>query len=589
MNGKERNAGNQRPREEVRLARARAARCARRGVALCVGLTLLASAGAAVGQDSTAFLPPTKAILQLEKKLYGKGSTAISGIISCQLGVVMDAAKKKPYDEPKLDACLAKKKAAFEAAMQGGVPIHPGDPPTQVPLLSEAGSVDAAFDQIDLTLRRSLGELYCCGAEHLPGNFVGYAPDPVAASDPTCTFSNVHTAGRALQSFTGTVAKCEATNVDRTFKGKPFNVEDCDNKASTTLHKKIAKISLPGCAQPLFARARDARGLPGAEDQILDSVKQHAINVAPPVPVGAGTPTPAPLDDWGCCENGIACSDVPSSVGLSATCTGFSTPHQFTTCNVSTGHCATQIDTCAGCPYPKGYSECPSDCPTPTPLPTGVPTPIPTPAPFCGDGICNGTETCQCSDCPPCKCGDGVRSGLIGRNQPGDEDCEVGVPCPPLSIGSGVTVTGVCHLNLENPNDPTNCKCEFCPAAGASVDPPTASVSCVCSRGYSCPPCPDPAPYGCFASCPAGEYCASSPSNGGVCINNNNVNGCIISNTCCSHNSNCLGFEYCAPAVLPSSAPCGLVGTQCGGTCPAGTACQSVPSNTSPCGCFPIN
>lgn len=71
----------------------------------------------------------------------------------------------------------------------------------------------------------------------------------------------------------------------------------------------------------------------------------------------------------------------------------------------------------------------------PTPTPTPTPTPSPTEPPeICGDGICEGSETCEncpvdCGECPPV-CGDGNCDAGDGEDcLTCPEDCPVCPPC----------------------------------------------------------------------------------------------------------------------------------------------------------------
>lgn len=139
---------------------------------------------------------------------------------------------------------------------------------------------------------------------------------------------------------------------------------------------------------------------------------------------------------WYCCGSNMQCVGDASNYSC-ASCPGYGTNYK-TVCQGNELHetynngtcgeinnflqtcalgCVTYSSTSAGCATPTptpppGATATPTFTPTPTtppgataaptPTPTTPPAATPTPAPFCGDGVCNGTETtATCpADCP---------------------------------------------------------------------------------------------------------------------------------------------------------------------------------------------
>jgi len=130
---------------------------------------------------------------------------------------------------------------------------------------------------------------------------------------------------------------------------------------------------------------------------------------------------------------------------------------------------------------------------------------IESPTPYCGDGVCSGTETCEtcpedCGECPPTPyCGDGVCSGTE-TCETCPEDCGE-CPAEPY-CGDGVcSGTETCETCPED--------CGECPAEPYCGDG-------VCGGDETCETCPEDC-----GECPAEPYCGD-----GVCGEGENYENC---------------------------------------------------------------
>ena len=182
--------------------------------------------------------------------------------------------------------------------------------------------------------------------------------------------------------------------------------------------------------------------------------------------------------------------------------------------------------------------------------------PAETAAPTCGDGVCNGDETCtsckaDCGPCPP-KCGDDACEPMKGETCstcPGD--CQ---PCS--SCGNGT-----CDADETCKTCPLDCK----PCAPACGDHQ-------CNGTETCTDCPgDCGP--CAASCPdgfcnGGETCASCAADCGACA------------PVCGDQA-CNGSESCTDCP----GDCGDCPAACGNkTCDVGVEdCSSCPTDCGAC------
>jgi len=130
------------------------------------------------------------------------------------------------------------------------------------------------------------------------------------------------------------------------------------------------------------------------------------------------------------------------------------------------------------------------------------------PAPVCGDGSCNGAETCStcpgdCGTCPPA-CGDGSCNGAETCSTC-SQDCGV-CPPPPLACGDG------------------------------SCNGTETCSSCPGDCGTCAPACPD-------GSCNGSETCSSCPQDCGTCppaCGDGSCNGTETCSTCAQDCGSCL-------------------------------------------------
>jgi hypothetical protein len=108
--------------------------------------------------------------------------------------------------------------------------------------------------------------------------------------------------------------------------------------------------------------------------------------------------------------------------------------------------------------------------------------------PFCGDGICNGDETCDtCPDCPPCGGGGPPGGGgVCCESIPGSNclfiPCGAGWRCINNSCFPGCVSDQDCAFLCSGP-DGGLCQCQN----GQCVR--TSSCVCDCTGPFCCPPC----------------------------------------------------------------------------------------------------
>ena len=206
-------------------------------------------------------------------------------------------------------------------------------------------------------------------------------------------------------------------------------------------------------------------------------------------------------------------------------------------------------------------------------------------APDCGDGQCNGEETCQTcpKDCGEC-CGNGVCDPGYGEDS--------------------------CSCPTECPDDPGSCSACQCGASGGvcSCAPDCVAKGTCCEDSCDgcgiCPPiCGDNICNGdetscsCPGDCPDDPYTCSSCQCGGTGGACDCSEACILAGNCCPDSCDACG--YCPPecedtkcevdkgeTVCSCPADCGdpcaglacgvdpVCGTSCG-TCPTGQECEA--------------
>lgn len=268
--------------------------------------------------------------------------------------------------------------------------------------------------------------------------------------------------------------------------------------------------------------------------------------------IGDSTPT---CGD-GTCAASESCDSCPSDCGACSACGdgACGAGESCSTCPADCGACRTCGDRLCG---PDGHGGSCGSCATGQQC-TSAGACIA--GPRCGDGACNGTETCAtCTmDCGPCptSCGDHVcTTGETCANCP--MDCGTcSASCQTCSTAMTCTGGNVCERRL----------CD-----GATVCVPTTGTNCttvIDSVGemHACPPVPT---YGGCASNPqCGNwrlaYCAHYAMGGSFCT------------VPCTQNSECTP----PPVGFPNtSAVCDTGGHQCylhcagPGTCPYSMTC----------------
>jgi hypothetical protein len=186
----------------------------------------------------------------------------------------------------------------------------------------------------------------------------------------------------------------------------------------------------------------------------------------------------------------------------------------------------------------------------------------------CGDGTCNGGETCatcpaDCGACPPPPptCGNGTCDGTeTCASCPAD--CGV-CPPPPPTCGNGT-----CDVATES--------CLTCPADCGICPPPPICGNGTCEPTETCSSCPAdcgsclPPPLCGNGTCDATETCRTCPSDCGICPPPPTCgNGtCDATETCASCGADC---GLCPPPI------CG------NGTCELGEGCSSCPADCGLC------
>jgi hypothetical protein len=364
-------------------------------------------AQAASAAPTTEFLPQSTSTLHAETKLATQGKAMVHGILKCHRKALQAAARGQA-DDTVLAACLANGKQKWLKGVATLVPRNRGarDDVLLPNALSTVGGAEGAFDQIDIELKRATGRLYCCGTVPLPGDFSGRVPD--AGSDPGCTFSNIDKLRAALQRLADALLVCHANLVKFTFKGKGFDLDQCEAAATAKFDARVAKLKvLPVCAQTALARGRDVGA--GIVDDMLVAYHGNGGEVAPP-----DGPSPVAIDPSGACTTTQGATSTCTETADQATCeSNHGTFTMHGTCDVNGNSVPNTCPFPSTCDAGETCGNCEKNCcaSTPNPTLTLTPTPVqspPTPAaPFCGDGHCNGTETN--TTCPQdCFCGDGI-------------------------------------------------------------------------------------------------------------------------------------------------------------------------------------
>ncbi len=174
-----------------------------------------------------------------------------------------------------------------------------------------------------------------------------------------------------------------------------------------------------------------------------------------------------------------------------------------------------------GCPLPNEF--CSPTC--------GVPPPV---------GTCFDTLTRRCTT-EPC----GPDHACLPN-----QFCVTTCPPPPP--------TGRCFVTVEN-----QCSTEPC-----GPDQPCRNPNEFCSPQCLAPTCTGD------ADCDDGNACTAD-----TCVNGTCDHGCV----CVTPAG---GATCCAGPGTSCAQPCGMDASgTCGGTCPSGAACESMPSAARPCGC----
>ncbi len=203
--------------------------------------------------------------------------------------------------------------------------------------------------------------------------------------------------------------------------------------------------------------------------------------------------------------------------------------------------------------------------------------------PWCGDGLCNGDESCQtcpddCDECPP-DCGDDVcDEGETCADCP--DDC--GACCGNGQCDNGETCAtcqqdcGSCCGNGQCDNGEDSCSClQDCP------DDPNSCSSCECiDSGGNCSCAPGCHDLGtcCANACSACGICAPECGDG-QCNGNETCSSCPQDCGSCCGNGQCDNGETCATCP-------GDCGSCCGnGQCDNGETCATCPGD---CGACPV-
>lgn len=173
--------------------------------------------------------------------------------------------------------------------------------------------------------------------------------------------------------------------------------------------------------------------------------------------------------------------------------------------------------------------------------------------PRCGDGMCNGSETCSsCSDdcgaCPP-RCGDGMCNGSETCTDCAQDCGTCGVNCQ------------ACATNTDCPSG-MMCGRRSCDGAGGCYTPPT--TNCATIGGISCP------------STAAYNRCLGDSECGPLANCRSYSDGAALCSRRCTSNNECPPPPSTSPQA---TATCDTRNMRCylrctgPGTCPYGLAC----------------
>ena len=260
------------------------------------------------------------------------------------------------------------------------------------------------------------------------------------------------------------------------------------------------------------------------------------------------------------------------------------------TCN-GTETCDTCETDCGQC-TPHGVEYCGNGFCAPTETCSTCPSDCGACAATCGDGTCNVNETCTTcpSDCGAC-------APTCGDNQ-----CNGGENCNTCPSDCGACAP-ICGDNQCNGNE----TCETCPN-----DCGTCNVSCgngTCDPNETCSTCADDCgtcPSRCGdGACDPNENCSTCPSDCGVCApicGDNQCNGNETCETCpfdcgncitpppascgdrvCSENETCDNCPFdCGNCITPPPASCG------DGACSENETCNNCPADCGNCHKPPI-
>lgn len=305
------------------------------------------------------------------------------------------------------------------------------------------------------------------------------------------------------------------------------------------------------------------------------------VCVGTPISCDDGDPCTASQCDpaTGCSSllvDGAACSDGDFCTVADSCAAGSCTGQQISGCGATfcgDGVCDVS-ETCASCPLDCGEclcgdglctlgedcEGCPADCGGCT----------------CGDGTCSTGETClSClSDCSTCTCGDGLC--LFG------EDCSV---CP-LDCGACPCGDGVCMGELDEDCASCPADCGAClPCGDGSCGPDESCEGCTADCG-PCVQCGD-------GVCMPEETCEGCPTDCGACTVCGDAT-CDPGETCTTCPADCPGCDTCGDGLCQGNESCLSCVADCTPPLPfgsCGAACAPADGPTACAGnslCVPL-
>jgi hypothetical protein len=185
-------------------------------------------------------IPSDKATLACAGKAAANLSKLGAALTKCHLKAATAAFKAKAFD---LAACASKAIAAYDAKV---LAIK------KCPACVAANAADVR-NAVHGFLAARNGDLFCSGTTPLGGGITGFVPPD---KDGLGCAAKLATAGAKLA---GAVVKCHVKAAATAFKGKPFDVQACEDAAAAKYDKTASGVKkCPACTVGAAPILRDA-------------------------------------------------------------------------------------------------------------------------------------------------------------------------------------------------------------------------------------------------------------------------------------------------------------------------------------------